>query len=260
MIPIKTAREIVIMREACYYAAVILDKLCEEVKPGVSTYDIDQKAKRLMEEMGVTSACYNYKVGNKRYPGYICISVNEEVVHGIGRPERILMDGDAVSVDVSVSHQGYIGDNARTVIIEPSKPEFKRLLNVTEEALSQGIKMAIPNNRIGDVSAAIQSFVESHGFSVVKDFVGHGVGRSMHEEPQIPNYGRSNTGPKIKAGMTLAIEPMVNMGKDAVKYASDGLTVVTCDGLPAAHFEHTVLITENGPEILTIPKKMSCSF
>lgn len=254
MIPIKNEHEIEQMRQASSIAAKVLAQMCKSAVPGISTYELDQLGKNLIEEMGAQSACFNYRVGSKVYPAYTCISINEEVVHGIGTFKRILQKGDIASIDVSVIYNNFIGDNARTVIIESASEEAKKLLKVTEEALYKGIEQAKPDNRVGDISAAIQEHVEKHGFSVVRDFVGHGVGRSIHEEPQIPNFGRKNSGPKLKAGMTLAIEPMVNMGAYAVRYADDGWTAVTCDGKLSAHFEHTVLVSDEGPEILTISK------
>lgn len=254
MIPIKNAQEIAKMREACSIAATVLDELCKKVEAGITTYDLDQLGKKLIEEMGATSACYNYKVGSKVFPAYTCLSVNEEVVHGIGTLKRVLKEGDIVTVDVSIVYDGFVGDNARTVVIEPVSDEIRSLVEVTEQSLIKAIAQAKPKNRIGDISATVQSHVEKHGFSVVRDFVGHGIGRSIHEEPQIPNFGRKNSGPKLKPGMTLAIEPMVNMGGYEVKFADDGWTALTLDGEASAHFEHTVLVSDEGPEILTIPK------
>lgn len=242
------------MRKASYIAATVLDKMCEKAVAGISTYELDQLGKSIMEEMGAQSACFNHRIGSKVYPAYTCISVNEEVVHGIGTFKKVLKKGDIASIDVSVLYDSFIGDNARTVIVGEVSDEAQKLVKVTEEALYKGIAQAKPDNRVGDISAAIQEHVEKNGFSVVRDFVGHGVGRSMHEEPQIPNFGRKNSGPKLKSGMTLAIEPMVNMGGYAVRYADDGWTAITCDGKLSAHFEHTVLITDEGPEILTISK------
>lgn len=254
MIPIKNAHEIKLMREACFIAAFVLDKMCENVKPGINTYDLDQLGKELIEKMGAKSACYHYKIGSKYYPAYTCISVNEEVVHGVGSLKKVLLPQDSVSIDVSVVYNNFVGDNARTVFLESAPEEVKKLIRTTETSLSKGIEQARSGNKVGDISAAIQEFVEAHGYSVVRDFVGHGIGHSIHEEPQIPNFGRRNTGPELKSGMTLAIEPMVNMGTFEVKYAKDGFTVVTKDRKPSAHFEHTVLITDEGPEILTISK------
>jgi methionyl aminopeptidase len=259
MIPIKNKEGIMRMREACAIAASVLDLLKTKVQPGISTYDLDQAARHMIEQYGARSACYGYKLGPRHpaYPSYTCISVNDEVVHGIGSLKRILKDGDIVSLDVVVHYNGYIGDNAYTMAVGVVSPRVDELLRVSREALDLGIKQATVGNRIGDISHAVQTHVEKHGFSVVRDMVGHGVGVSMHEEPQIPNFGRRNSGDKIKPGMTLAIEPMVNLGGYKTKTLSDGWTVVTVDGSPSAHFEHTVLTTEKGPEILTIPHSLS---
>jgi methionyl aminopeptidase len=242
------------MRESCAIAATVLAKLKEHVSPGITTYDLDQIAKDLIASHGARSADYGYQIGSRRFPAYICVSVNEEVVHGIGNLRRILRDGDIVSLDVTVEYRGYIGDNAVTVPVGRINPRLQELLLVTERALHLGIEQARVDNRIGDISATVQEYVEAHGFSVVRDLVGHGVGLSMHEPPEIPNFGRRGTGPKIRPGMTLAIEPMVNAGGYRTKTLSDGWTVVTADGSPSAHFEHTVLTTDQGPEILTQPR------
>jgi methionyl aminopeptidase len=255
MIPIKTDQEVEKMRAACAVAATVLHKLKSFVQPGVNTYDLDQEARRLITELGGKSACHNYRVGRNSFPSYSCLSVNEEVVHGIGTLRRVLVEGDIIALDVVVSYEGFIGDNAATVGVGSLCPEVNRLLEVTEEALYQGISRAKSGGRVGDISSTIQSYVESRGFSVVREFVGHGVGVSMHEEPQIPNFGKKGTGARLKPGMTLAIEPMVNVGKPGVAILGDGWTVVTVDGKPSAHFEHTVLITTAEPEILTRPKK-----
>ncbi len=254
MIPIKNKEGVTRMRESCAIAALVLQQLKELVRPGLTTYDLDQAARDFIAQHGARSACYGYQIGNRRFPAYTCLSVNEEVVHGIGSLKRILREGDVVSLDVVIEYKGYIGDNATTVPLGSVSPRVAELLKVSEEALYLGIKQAVVGNRIGDISHAIQTYVESHGFGVVRDLVGHGVGVSMHEEPQIPNFGRRNSGDKIKAGMTLAIEPMVNLGTYRTKTLSDGWTIVAADNAPSAHFEHTVLTTENGPEILTIPK------
>lgn len=253
MSPIKSSEGIARMRESCRIAATVLARMRALVAPGVSTYDLDQEGRRLIEGFGAKSACYNYKVGPRRFPAFTCISVNEEVVHGIASLKRILMPGDIVSLDVTVEYGGYIGDNAFTVTVPPVAPEVEKLVRVTEEALAIAVAKAKTGNRIGDLSNAVQTFVEGHGFGIVREMVGHGVGRAMHEEPQIPNFGRRGTGMPIRPGMTLAIEPMVNLGTHRVTTLSDGWTIVTADGKPSAHFEHTVLTTESGPEILTIP-------
>jgi methionyl aminopeptidase len=254
MIPIKNSEAIKRMRESCAIAATVLVKLKEQVRPGITTYDLDQIGRDLIASLGARSACHGYQLHSRRYPAHTCLSVNEEVVHGIGSLRRILRDGDIISLDVVVEYNGYIGDNAMTVPVGVIAPRTAELLKTTEEALYIGIKQAQVGNRIGDISHAVQTFVEARGFSIVREMVGHGVGREMHEEPQIPNFGRKNTGEKIKPGMTLAIEPMVNLGGYRVRTLADGWTVVTSDGSPSAHFEHTVLTTDSGPEILTIPR------
>ncbi|MBI2518248.1 MAG: type I methionyl aminopeptidase [Opitutae bacterium] len=257
-IPIKNAEAIRRMREACAIAAEILAKLKEQARPGVTTYDLDQIGRDLIASYGARSAPYGYRHGSGRpFPAYTCLSVNEEVVHGIGSLKRILRDGDIIALDVTVEYNGYIGDNAITVPIGHIAPRVAELLKVTERALYIGIEQAQVGNRIGDISHAIQVYVEAHGFGIVREMVGHGVGQSMHEEPQIPNFGRKGTGEKIKPGMTLAIEPMVNLGVHQVRTLSDGWTIVTADGKPSAHFEHTVLTTDSGPEILTVPRAAS---
>jgi len=254
MIPIKDREAIARMREACTIAANVLQKLAALVKPGISTLELDEAGRDLIASYGARSADHGYQIGNKRFPAYTCLSVNEEVVHGIGSLKRVLREGDIISVDVTVEYKGYIGDNAVTVPVGPIAPRIAELVKTTEEALQIGIRQAQVGNRIGDISHAVQTFVEAHGFGIVREMVGHGVGREMHEEPQIPNFGRRGTGEKIRPGMTLAIEPMVNLGTYRIKTLSDGWTVVAADGLPSAHFEHTVLTTERGPEILTIPR------
>ncbi len=244
------------MRESCAIAATVLQRLKERVQPGLSTYDLDQAARELIAEYGARSACYGYQLGARRYPAYSCISVNEEVVHGIGSMKRILHEGDIISLDVVIEYNGYIGDNAYTMKVGQVAPKVEQLLQITEEALHLGIRQALVGNRIGDISEAIQKFVESHGYGIVREMVGHGVGVDMHEEPQIPNFAdrKKSKTELIRPGMTLAIEPMVNMGSARTKLLSDGWTVVTADHSPSAHFEHTVLTTERGPEILTVPR------
>ncbi len=256
MIPIKNDRQISSMREACAVAATVLQEVKAVVRPGISTQDLEETAQSAIQRLGAKSACFGYQLGNRRYPAHTCISVNDEVVHGIPSFRRILRDGDIVAIDIVVSYNGYIGDNAVTVPVGIIDPERSKLLSVTEEALRIGITKAVVGNRIGDISNAIQVHVESNGFSVVRDMVGHGVGLAMHEEPQIPNFGRKGSGDKIRAGMTLAIEPMVNLGHYRTKTLNDGWTVVTSDSSPSAHFEHTVLTTDKGPEVLTIPRQI----
>lgn len=239
------------MRETCKRAATVLQEMVEHTKVGITTYDLDRIGKRVMEKVGVESACFGYQGSRNTFPCYTCISVNDEVVHGISELNRVIEDGDVVSLDVVVRYKKYVGDNARTVIVGQGSEKNLQLLKITEEALYKGIEKAISGNKIGDISYTIQKFVEKSGYSVIREFVGHGVGASMHEEPQIPNFGRKNTGPRIKPGMTLAIEPMVNMGRKEVSILEDGWTVVTNDGLPSAHFEHTILVLTDGVEILT---------
>lgn len=241
------------MRAACTAAARVLQDLSSLVVPGVSTAGLDAAARGLMTRHGCESACHGYVVGRLTYPGYVCISVNDEIVHGIGAPHRIIRDGDLVSLDVVVRREGFIGDNARTIVVGNAPAEALALCRDTENALHAGIAAVKPGNRVGDISAAIQAALSPQGYGIVRDFVGHGVGRQMHEEPQIPNFGKAGTGPKLLAGMALAIEPMVNLGTHKIIMASDGWTARTADGKVSAHFEHTVLVTEKGAEILTLP-------
>lgn len=253
MIPIKDKLGIEKMREACAIAATVLEQLKALVQPCVTTQDLEEAGRDLISKYGARSACYGYGCGQRRYPAHTCISVNEEVVHGIPSFRRVLLPGDIVSLDVVIWHDGYVGDNACTVPVGVVSPSIIKLLRVSREALDLGVKQAQVGNRIGDISHAIQLHCESNGFNVVREMVGHGVGRAMHEPPEIPNFGRRGTGEKIKPGMTLAIEPMVNLGGIKTKTLADGWTHVTSDGLPSAHFEHTVLTADSGPEILTIP-------
>lgn len=254
-IPIKNKDGIARMREACAIAATVLEELKPLVRPGVTTQDLEEAGRDWIARLGARSACYGYQHGSRRYPAHTCISVNDEVVHGIPSFGRVLREGDIVSLDIVVWHEGYVGDNAYTLPVGPISPVGQKLLRVAHEALDLGIKQAQVGHRIGDISSAIQTFVEANGFSVVRDMVGHGVGVSMHEPPEIPNFGRKGTGDRIKPGMTLAIEPMVNAGGYKTKTLSDGWTIVSADGSPSAHFEHTVLTTERGPEILTVPRR-----
>ena len=245
-IPIKNEREVDKMRQACSLAAQILDQLGALLRPGVTTGEIDRTAGELIKHAGCKSAFLGYR----GFPGNICISVNEEVVHGIGGNRRVQY-GDVVKLDCGVIKDGWVGDTAKTVPVGAVKPEWQRLLTVTEDVLERVIPMATAGRRLGDLCAFIEDEVVANGYNVVREFVGHGVGRKLHEEPQVPNFGRPGTGPKLKAGMTLAIEPMVNLGTAGVKTLGDGWTVITADGQPSAHFEHTILITKGAPEILT---------
>ncbi len=250
MIPIKNAKEIDKMRQACRTARDILDRLTELVRPGVSTKEVDDAAADFMSDAGVRSAFLGYRLGHRVFPGNICISLNDEVVHGIGSQRRIQY-GDIVKLDIGVIQEGWVGDNATTVPVGVIGERTDQLLRATQEALNRAISVAHEGGRVGDICAEIEDTARKSGFSVVREFVGHGVGRKMHEEPQIPNYGKRGSGPKLKAGMTLAIEPMVNVGTSEVRLLEDGWTVRTADGMPSAHFEHTVLITKDEPEILT---------
>jgi len=252
-IPVKNREGILRMREACALAATVLETLKPLVKPGVTTQDLEEAGRAEIARLGARSPCYGYQHGSRRYPAHTCISVNEEVVHGIPSLRRILRPGDIVSLDIVVEYRGYVGDNAFTVPLAPITPAVEKLLRVTREALALGVRAAQVGNRIGDISFAIQSHVESNGFSVVREMVGHGVGVAMHEPPEIPNFGRRGTGDRIRPGMTFAIEPMVNLGGAATRTLADGWTVVTADHSPSAHFEHTVLTSDQGPEILTVP-------
>ena len=250
MIPIKNEREIERMRAACRTASVILDRVASLVCPGITTGEVDRAAAQLIAEAGCKSAFLGYR----GFPGNICISVNEEVVHGIGGHRKIQY-GDIMKLDIGVIDQGWVGDTATTVPIGVIDATVQRLLTVTEEALHIAITHARDGRRLGDLCASVEEEIVSNGYSVVREFVGHGVGRKLHEEPQIPNYGKRGSGPRLRPGMVLAIEPMVNMGTGAVKILGDGWTVITADRKPSAHFEHTVLVTKGEPEILTWREK-----
>ncbi len=253
MIDLKSGEDVSRMRAACTSAARVLHDLADLVVPGISTAGLDAAARGLMLRHGCESACLGYVVGRLSYPGHVCISLNDEIVHGIGAPDRIIREGDLVSLDVVVRREGFIGDNARTILVGKVAPDARQLCQDTEKALMAGIAAVRPGSRVGDISAAIQAALAPGGYGIVRDFVGHGVGRKMHEEPQIPNYGKAGTGPKLLPGMALAIEPMVNLGTHKIVMAADGWTARTADGKPSAHFEHTVLVTETGVEILTLP-------
>jgi len=250
MIPITSAREVEKMRQACRTASAILDRVSDLVRPGISTKEIDEAAAVFMQEARVKSAFLGYRLGHRVFPGYICISLNDEVVHGIASQRRVQY-GDIVKLDIGVIEDGWVGDTAATVAVGMVDERVDLLMRVTENALERAIRIAHEGTRLGDICAEIEDEARRNRFSVVREFVGHGVGRKLHEEPQIPNYGKRGSGPRLKAGMTLAIEPMVNLGTAAVRLLDDGWTVVTADGLPSAHFEHTVLITKDEPEILT---------
>lgn len=250
MIILKNERDVEAMRSAGLVASAVLQEVCAWITPGVTTKDIDSYAASRIKSYDGKSAFLGYR----KYPCHVCLSVNEQVVHGLATNRRVQF-GDIVSIDVGVVYESYIGDTARTVAVGGCDVLAQKLMDVTERSLYEGIAQAVLGNRVVDISRAIQTYVEHHGFSVVREFVGHGVGRSMHEDPQIPNYVDGKSSPKLRAGMTLAIEPMVNAGAPAVEILSDGWTVVTRDGQPSAHFEHTVLVTESEPEILTCTEK-----
>ena len=248
MIIIKSASELDSMRRVNQMTARVRDAVGAYAKPGVTTLELGNLAQKLIRDAGGVSAFYGFH----GFPGQICTSVNDEVVHGIPGP-RILKEGDIVSIDTGISFGGFIGDTAITVAIGKIDSEKQRLLDVTKASLHAGIAKAVEGNRLGDISHAIQTVVEDAGFSIVRDFVGHGIGRDMHEDPQIPNFGKPGHGPKLKAGMTLSIEPMVNIGKNKVRVLNDKWTVITKDGSFSAHFEHTIAVGKTTAEILTLP-------
>jgi methionyl aminopeptidase len=254
MIPIKSSKEIDKMRQACRTASEILEKVSDLIRPGITTKEVDEAAADLFEEAGVKSAFLGYRLGHRVFPGNICISLNDEIVHGIGSQRRIQY-GDIVKLDIGVIENGWVGDTASTVAVGMIDERTEKLLRVTENALRRAIPFASEGARLGDLCAEIEDEAVSNGFTVVREFVGHGVGRKLHEEPQVPNYGKRGSGPRLKAGMTLAIEPMINAGTASVRLMDDGWTVCTGDGMPSAHFEHTVLITKAEPEILTLRRK-----
>jgi methionyl aminopeptidase len=249
-IKIKSEDDLKLMRPAGWVAGKVLDDIAAFIQPGLTTRQVDEFASERIRSYGGKSAFLGYR----NYPCYTCLSVNDTVVHGMAS-DRELQFGDIVSVDVGVNYKGFIGDTARTVAVGGCSVLAQRLLDVTEQSLYLGIAQARPGNRVVDISVAVQQYVEENGYSVVREFVGHGVGRTMHEDPQVPNFdeGRKDS-PKLRRGMTIAIEPMVNVGRPEVKILKDGWTVVTQDGSLSAHFEHSVLITDGEPEILTCAK------
>lgn len=251
MIYIKSKREIELIRESCRIVAEVLKLVGAQIKPGVTTLALDKLAEDYIRSFGGVPAFKGYgSQKNNLFPATLCTSVDEEVVHGIPG-KRALKEGEIVSIDVGVKKEGYFGDGAWSFSVGSISQEKQRLLDVTRESLCKGIEKAVGGNRVHDISYAVQSHVEANGFSVVRELVGHGVGKELHEPPNVPNFGKPGTGPELKAGMTLAIEPMVNLGGYQVLMQPDGWTVVTRDGLPSAHFEHTVAIVDGKPEILT---------
>lgn len=248
MVVLKTNRELALMREACIISAGALKLAGEAVQPGVSTAEIDKIAYDYIKKCGAEPNFLNYN----GYPATACISINDEVIHGIPSKKRIIQEGDIVSIDLGAKLNGFNGDNAATFAAGKISPEAERLCEVTKESLYVGIQKALAGGRVGDIGSAIQQYCEERGFSVVREFVGHGVGHNLHEDPSVPNYGTPGRGVRLLPGMTIAIEPMINMGKAGVKTLPDGWTVKTRDGKLSAHFEHTVAITPSGPKILTL--------
>ena len=250
MILVKSADEIAKMERACQIVAATLVKLKEMVGPGITTMDLERKAEELISASGGRPAFKGYR----GYPACICASVNSEVIHGIPSARTRLKEGDIVGIDLGVSYEGFYGDAALTVAVGKVSDEASRLMEATSKALELAIEEARSGNRVSDIGYAVQRHVEGFGYSVVRSFVGHGIGKSLHEEPQVPNYGPPGRGPRLKPGMTLAIEPMVNAGDSEVKVLEDGWTAVTVDGSLSAHFEHTVVVTEKGGRVLTLPR------
>ena len=249
-VSIKSNREIELMRESGRILSIVHTELAKMIKPGISTLDIDKRCYEVIRDFGCIPSFLNYQ----GYPASVCVSVNDEVVHGIPNKNRILRDGDLVSLDAGVIYKGYHSDAARTVAVGEVSAEWKRLMDVTKQSFFEGIRYAKPGYRIGDISGAIQDYAESFGYSLVRELVGHGVGRELHEDPQVPNFRTKRKGIRLEPGMTLAIEPMVNMGHYDVNWLDDGWTVVTADGSPSAHYENTILITDGEPELLTIER------
>lgn len=247
-VSIKSAREIELMREAGRILAAVHDELGKALKPGMSTLDIDRLGEKLIRGYGCIPSFKNYN----GYPASICVSVNDEVVHGIPTKHRIIHEGDIVSLDAGVIYQGYHSDAARTHAIGVVTPEAEQLIRVTRESFFEGIKFAKAGNHLNDISSAIQAYAESFGYGVVRDLVGHGIGQNLHEDPEVPNFSQKRKGIKLMPGMTLAIEPMINIGRPDVAWMDDDWTVVTDDGSLSAHYENTILITEGEPEILSL--------
>lgn len=253
MIIIKTPEEIKKLRVAGKHLAEALQAVAQRVAPGISTWELDRIAQEEIEKRGDVPAFLGYKPEGARhpFPAALCTSVNGEVVHGIPKEDVILKEGDVISIDLGLKHDGVFTDHAITVPVGKVSKEILQLLRVTEESLYKGIKQSIAGNTVGDISEAIESHIKPHNYGIVRELAGHGVGRHIHEDPYVPNYGKRGTGEKLKSGMVIAIEPMINLGSRNISFDKDGYTIRTKDGLPSAHFEHTVLITEKGPEILT---------
>lgn len=255
MVTIKSKKEIEYMKEACKVVALTYQELEQKIKPGMTTYELDLIAESTMRKLGAIPAEKGYDIGIRGippYPASICVSINDEVIHGIPSKKRIIKEGDIVSIDTVALKNGFHGDAARTFMIGQVSNEAKRLVEVTKQAFFEGIKQAKAGNRLGDICHTIGEYVHSQGYSVVREFQGHGIGKEMHEDPGIPNYGKAGRGIRLEPGMTLAIEPMVIQGKPNILELEDGWTIVTEDGSLAAHYENTILITEKEPEILTM--------
>lgn len=247
-ISIKSSREIELMRESCRLLSIVHKEMEEAIRPGMSTMEIDILGEKTIRKLGCIPNFKNYN----GYPASICVSVNDEVVHGIPSKQRILQEGDIVSLDAGLIYKGYHSDAARTHAVGEISPEAKKLIEVTRQSFFEGIKMAKAGNYLHDISNAIDAYVSQFGYGIVRELVGHGIGTKLHEDPQIPNFAQMRRGPKLRAGMTLAIEPMINMGRADVEWLDDDWTVVTEDGSLSAHYENTILITEDEPEILTL--------
>ncbi|MDI6453432.1 type I methionyl aminopeptidase [Peloplasma aerotolerans] len=251
MIQIKSQREIELMREAGRILDMTRNMLQEHIKPGINTHHLDQLAENYITSLGATPSFKGYH----GFPGSICTSINEVVVHGIPSKKKVLKEGDIITLDFGVNYKGYHADSATTYPVGTIKPEIEKLLKITEEALYVGLEQAKPGNRVSDISHAIESFVKPYGYGIVEEFTGHGIGRELHEEPYVPNFGKPNEGPILKPGMTFCVEPMINLGTKRVKVLTDNWTTVTVDKKPSAHFEHMIVITESGYDILTKLKK-----
>lgn len=247
-ITIKSEREIALMRESCRLLAIVHKELEEAVRPGISTWEIDELGEKMIRKMGCVPNFKNYN----GYPASICVSVNDEVVHGIPSKKRILQEGDIVSLDAGLIYRGYHSDAARTHGVGKISREAEKLIDVTRASFFAGIKMARAGNHLHDISNAIDAYVKPFGYGIVRDLVGHGIGTHLHEDPEIPNFRQIKRGPKLRPGMTLAVEPMINMGRADVAWMDDDWTVVTMDGSWSAHYENTILITDGEPEILTL--------
>lgn len=255
MVTIKSDREIELMKEACKIVAETHQMLAENIKPGMSTYELDQMAEKFILSRGGVPSQKNYPSGVKgiqNFPATLCVSINDTVIHGIPSKKDIIKDGDIVSIDLTVYKNGFHGDAARTHLVGNVSKEARKLVEVTQQAFYEGIKKAKKGNRVGDISFAIQEYVEKHGYSVVREFQGHGIGRQMHEDPGVPNYGRPGKGMRLESGMTIAVEPMVIENNPEILELDDGWTIVTEDGSLSAHYENTILITENEAKVLTI--------